>query len=127
MAKTSSVEKQKKRERLVQLKWNKRQELKKIIANMNLSEEERFQARIALNKLSPNSSPVRLKNRCQLTGRSRGYLRKFRMSRLCFRELALMGMIPGIVILVSIAIITTWVCGKSDDEICVTRPFLTSL
>jgi small subunit ribosomal protein S14 len=96
MAKKSSVAKEKKRERLVQLKWNKRQELKKTAADMNLSEEERFNARLSLNKMSPNSSPVRLRNRCQLTGRARGYLRKFKLSRLCFRELALMGMIPGV-------------------------------
>jgi small subunit ribosomal protein S14 len=96
MAKKSSVAKEKKRERLVQLKWNKRQDLKKIAGDMNLSEEDRFNARLSLNKMSPNSSPVRLRNRCQLTGRSRGYLRKFKVSRLCFRELALMGMIPGI-------------------------------
>lgn len=96
MAKTSSIEKQKRRERRVAANWDTRQNLKKIIYNMNISEEERFQARIALNKMSPNTSPVRLKNRCQLTGRPRGYLRKFKMSRLCFRELASMGMIPGV-------------------------------
>jgi small subunit ribosomal protein S14 len=96
MAKKSSVAKEKKRERLVQLKWNKRQELKKTASDMNISEEERSHARLELNKMSPNSSPVRLRNRCQLTGRSRGYLRKFKVSRLCFRELALMGMIPGV-------------------------------
>lgn len=95
MAKKSSVAKQKRREKLVELKWDKRQNLKKIAANMSLSEEERSNARIALDKMSPNTSPVRLRNRCQLTGRSRGFLRKFKVSRLCFRELALMGLIPG--------------------------------
>lgn len=96
MAKKSSVEKQKRRERLVKLKWDKRQELRNKVYNINLSEEEREQARIALNKMPRNSSVVRLRNRCQLTGRARGYLRKFKLSRLSFRELASMGMIPGV-------------------------------
>lgn len=96
MAKRSSIEKQKRRERLVKLKWDKRQELKQRAANLNLTEEEREAARIALNKMPRNSSPVRLRNRCQLTGRCRGYYRKFKVSRLCLRELGLMGMIPGL-------------------------------
>ncbi len=96
MAKKSSVEKQKRRERIVNLKWEKRQDLRKKAANMNLSDEEREEARIALNKMPRDSSPIRLRNRCQLTGRSRGFLRKFKLSRLTFRELASMGMIPGV-------------------------------
>lgn len=96
MAKKSSIQRQKRRERLVKLKWKQRQELKKIIYDMNLSEEERFDARIALNKMKRDSSPIRLRNRCQLTGRSRGFLRKFKVSRLVFRELALAGLIPGV-------------------------------
>jgi small subunit ribosomal protein S14 len=97
MATKTWMAKQKKRERLVQLKWDKRQSLKKIIIDMNKSEEERNAAKIALNKMSPNSSPVRLRSRCQLTGRSRGVLKKFKLSRLCFREMANSGMIPGVV------------------------------
>lgn len=97
MAKKSSIAKQKRRERLVQLKWDKRQELKKIVLDLNKSDEERLAAQNSLNKLPKNSSPVRLRNRCQLTGRSRGYLRKFKLSRLCFRELANLGIIPGVV------------------------------
>lgn len=97
MAKTSSIEKQKRRERTVKLKWNKRKELKEKAANLHLSEEEREAARIALNKMPRDSSPIRLRNRCQLTGRARGYLRKFKVSRLCFRKMALMGLIPGVV------------------------------
>lgn len=96
MATKSSIAKQKRREKLVNLKWEKRQHLKKIILDMNKSEEERQDAKIALNKLPRNSSPVRLRNRCQLTGRARGFLRKFKLSRLCFREMANTGMIPGI-------------------------------
>lgn len=96
MAKKSAVAKQKKRERLVRLKWEKRQELKKTIKDANVDEEEKELARMALNKLTPNSSPIRLRNRCSLTGRPRGYLRKFQLSRITFRELASSGMIPGV-------------------------------
>jgi small subunit ribosomal protein S14 len=97
MATKTWIAKQKKRERLVQLKWDKRQGLKKIILDMNKSEEERHVAKTTLNKMSRNSSPVRLRSRCQLTGRSRGVLKKFKLSRLCFREMALSGLIPGVV------------------------------
>lgn len=97
MAKKSSVARQKKRERLVKLKWDKRQEYKAIILDQNKSDEDRQAAQISLNKLPKNSSPIRLRNRCQLTGRSRGFLRKFKLSRLCFRELANRGLIPGVV------------------------------
>ncbi len=97
MATKSSMAKQRKRERLVKLKWDKRQELKKAILDMNKSDEERLAAKITLNKMPRNSSPVRLRNRCQLTGRARGFLRKFKLSRLCFREMASNGLIPGVV------------------------------
>ncbi len=96
MARTSSIVKQKRRERLVGVKWDKRQELKEKIRNLKTSEEERHQAIIDLNKLPKNSSPTRLRNRCQLTGRCRGYYRKFKLSRLCFREMASQGLIPGV-------------------------------
>lgn len=96
MAKKSSVEKQKRRERIVKLKWDKRQALKAKSRDINISEEERHEARVALNKMPRDSSPIRLRNRCSLTGRPRGFLRKFKLSRLTFRELASMGMIPGV-------------------------------
>ncbi|NGX62803.1 MAG: 30S ribosomal protein S14 [Candidatus Anoxychlamydiales bacterium] len=96
MAKTSSIEKQKRREKLVALKKDKRAELKKIIVDMTKSDEDRMQAVNQLNALPKNSSKVRLRNRCERTGRCRGYLRKFKLSRLCFRELASSGHIPGI-------------------------------
>lgn len=96
MAKKSSVEKQKRRERLVKLKWEKRQELKNRSKDVNLTEEEREQARIALNKMPRDSSPIRLRNRCQLSGRARGFMNKFQLSRIAFRELASFGMIPGV-------------------------------
>lgn len=97
MAKKSSVAKQKKRERMVKNKWEKREQLKKVIYDMNKSVEERLAAVDTLNKMPKNSSSIRLRNRCQLTGRSRGYLRKFKLSRLCFREMANQGLIPGVV------------------------------
>ena len=96
MAKKSSVEREKRREKLVALTWKKRQDLKTTAMNLSLTEEERFVARTALDKLPKNSAPGRLRNRCQLTGRSRGFLRKFKMSRLCFRQLASLGMVPGV-------------------------------
>lgn len=96
MAKRSSIEKQKRREKIVSLKWNKREELRNKAKDMSVSEEERHAARIALNKMPRDSSAVRLRNRCQLTGRSRGFMRKFKLSRLSFRELASFGMIPGV-------------------------------
>lgn len=96
MAKKSSVEKQKRRENTVKRLWDKRQDLKKKSLDMNLSEEDREQARTALNKMPRDSSPIRLRNRCQLTGRPRGFLRKFKLSRLTFREMASIGLIPGV-------------------------------
>lgn len=96
MAKKCSIAKQKRRERLVKSKWDKRQELKKIVMDLTVSDEDKIQAQIALDKLPKNSSPVRLRNRCQITGRARGFLRKFKLSRLCFREMANKGLIPGI-------------------------------
>lgn len=97
MARKAMIEKEKRRERLVSLKRDKREHLKKIIIDMSKVDEERMKAVEELNKMSRNSSKVRLRNRCQLTGRSRGYLRKFKLSRLCFREMASKGLIPGIV------------------------------
>ena len=96
MAKNSVGERQKKREILVKRHWDKRQALKKQAGDLKLSEEERQAARTALNKMPRDTSPVRLRNRCQLTGRPRGYFRKFKVSRLCLREMALFGLIPGV-------------------------------
>lgn len=97
MAKKSSIAKQKKRERMVKNAWEKRKALKETILDMSKNIEDRLAAVDALNKLPKNSSPIRLRNRCQFTGRSRGFLRKFKLSRLCFREFAHQGLIPGIV------------------------------
>ncbi|MBN2479700.1 MAG: 30S ribosomal protein S14 [Parachlamydiales bacterium] len=96
MARKAMVEKEKKRQRLVDSKRDKRAHLKKIIVDMTKSDEERLNAVNELNKLPKNSSKIRLRNRCLLTGRQRGYLRKFKISRLCFREMASAGKIPGI-------------------------------
>ena len=96
MAKKSAIAKQKHREEKVRNSWEKRQRLKKLAIDFSLSEEEREEARRQLNKMSPNTSAVRLRNRCQLTGRPRGNYKKFKISRLCFRELASDGRIPGL-------------------------------
>ena len=96
MAKKSSVEKQKRRERLVKQNWEKRQALRETAANIHLNEEERQKARTALNKMPRDTNQIRLRNRCQLTGRPRGFLRKFKISRLTFREMASAGLIPGV-------------------------------
>ncbi len=96
MAKKSVVNRQNKREIIVKRHWDKRQALKTQAKDMSLSEEERSLARTALNKMPRDGSPVRLRNRCKLTGRPRGVLSRFKVSRLSFRELALMGAIPGV-------------------------------
>lgn len=96
MARKAAIEKQQRREKLVKRDWDKRQQLKKIILDLKTSEEERERAVVKLNKLPRNSSRVRLRNRCLMTGRARGYLRKFKLSRLCFREMASDGYIPGV-------------------------------
>jgi small subunit ribosomal protein S14 len=96
MAKKSAIARQKKREKLVQLKWDKRQELKKLISSPHADEEEKSNAVLALNKMPRDACPVRMRNRCQLTGRPRGYLRKFQFSRITFREFSSQGLIPGI-------------------------------
>ena len=97
MARKAMIEKEKKRAHMSNVKWEKRQELKKIVRNLNVTEEQRLDAMIKLNSLPKNSSPIRRRNRCKMTGRCRGYLRKFQISRLCFREMANDGSIPGVV------------------------------
>ena len=96
MAKRSSIVKQERRERLVNLNREKRQNFKDIVKNPRSSYEERLDAQTKLNEMSPNTSAVRLRNRCQLTGRPRGFLKKFGISRIAFRELASRGLIPGV-------------------------------
>jgi small subunit ribosomal protein S14 len=97
MAKKSSIERNKKRRAMTVRYANKRAELKVIADDLSRSPEERFAARMKLAKLPRNSSKVRVRNRCELTGRPRGVYRKFRMSRIAVRDLASMGRIPGMV------------------------------
>lgn len=96
MAKTSSINKQKRREKLVRRFAAKRAELKRRSNDMSLSPEERQGAREKLASLPRNSSPVRLRTRCMVTGRPRAVYRKFMLSRIAFRELAHKGQLPGI-------------------------------
>lgn len=96
MAKKSSIERNKKRERLVEKYAAKRAELKAIMASPDASDEEFYAAQRKLAKLPRNSSRIRIRNRCAITGRPRAYLRKFRISRIMFRELSQEGKIPGI-------------------------------
>jgi small subunit ribosomal protein S14 len=95
MAKTSSIEKNKRRIALVEKYAVKRASIKAILANPATTDEEFFAAQKALAKLPRDSSPIRVRNRCLLSGRPRAYIRRFRVSRITFRELALNGMIPG--------------------------------
>jgi len=96
MPKTSAIERNKKRIRLVAKYKVVRAELKAILANAASTDEEFFAAQKKLAKLPRNSSAVRVRNRCALSGRPRGYKRKYGVSRLTFRELALAGKIPGV-------------------------------
>jgi small subunit ribosomal protein S14 len=96
MAKKSSIERNKKREHLVEKYAAKRAELKRIMSDPNTSDEDFYAAQRKLTKLPRNSSKIRLRNRCSITGRPRAYLRKFGLSRLTFRELASDGKIPGV-------------------------------
>ena len=97
MAKVSMVEREKKRQRLVAQYAEKRAKLKAVAADDSLPMEERFKARLKLAKLPRNSSPTRLHNRCQVTGRPKAYYRKLKMSRIALRDLASHGEIPGMV------------------------------
>lgn len=97
MAKTSMVEREVKRAKLVKKYAGKRDALKAIISNPKSSPEEVDAAVLKLQKLPRNSSPIRLRNRCKLTGRSHGYYRKFGLGRNKLRETAMRGDIPGLV------------------------------
>ena len=97
MAKTSSIERNKKRERMVKSFADKRSKLKAIAANRKLPVEDRFAATLKLAQLPRNSSRTRIHNRCELTGRPRGYYRKFKLCRIKLRDLASDGKIPGCV------------------------------
>ena len=95
MAKTSSIQRNLKRIKLVKKFFKKREDLKKIIRNKKLPLKERFAAQLKLAKIPRNSARVRIRNRCEITGRPHGVYRKLRISRIALRDLASKGKIPG--------------------------------
>ncbi|MDH3663988.1 MAG: 30S ribosomal protein S14 [Alphaproteobacteria bacterium] len=97
MAKKSAVEKNKNRQKLVDKYADKRAALRSVVRDRDADPEERFEATLALAALPRNGAKTRLRNRCGLTGRPRGYYRKFGLSRIAVRELGSIGQIPGLV------------------------------
>lgn len=97
MAKVSSVERNKKRARMIKQYASRRARLKAIIKDQTTSPEERFGAVLKLAEMPRNSSKIRHRNRCEVTGRSRGVYRKFKLGRVMLRDLASRGQIPGMV------------------------------
>jgi small subunit ribosomal protein S14 len=97
MAKQSSIQKNLNRRNIVKKFNEKRQSLKKQIMKKDLSIEERFKIQSKLNELPRDSSKIRIRNRCKLTGRTRGVYRKFGLSRIKIRELSMSGALPGVV------------------------------
>jgi len=97
MAKKSAVEKNARRRKLADQYAGKRARLKAIAQDKDLSAEDRFNAFLKLAELPRNASPTRIRNRCQVTGRPRGYYRRFKMSRIALRDLASSGAVPGTV------------------------------
>ena len=97
MAKTSAIEKNKRRARLAKKFAGRRARLKAVALDKTVSAEDRFAAQLKLAQLPRNSSPVRVRLRCEMTGRSRAVYRKFRLSRMALRDLATNGQIPGMV------------------------------
>ena len=97
MAKKSSINKNNRRRKMVAQFKSKRAGLLAIANDEAKTLEERFQARLKLAELPRNSSAVRIRNRCEITGRPRGYYRKLRMSRIALRDLGSAGLIPGMV------------------------------
>lgn len=96
MAKKSMIARDAKRARMVARYADKRAELKRRVKDVNLSQEERFAAAQELQQLPRDASPVRMRNRCRITGRPRGYYRKFGLSRNKLREAAMNGEVPGL-------------------------------
>ena len=97
MAKTSAVEKNNRRRKLVASQASKRAALKAVIMNQSLPIEERFKATLKLASLPRDGSKTRVRNRCEVTGRPRAYYRKLKMSRIALRELGNFGRVPGVV------------------------------
>ena len=97
MAKTSAIEKNKRRMKLAKQFSGKRAKLKALSKDQSVSMEERFNAQLKLAELPRNSSPGRVRNRCEFSGRPRGYYRKVKLSRIALRALGNLGQIPGLV------------------------------
>ena len=97
MAKKSSVEKNNRRKRMAKNAAPRREKLKAIIADKSKPMEERFAATLKLAEMPRNSSPTRIRNRCEVTGRPRAFYRKLKMSRIAIREFGAKGLIPGLV------------------------------
>jgi small subunit ribosomal protein S14 len=97
MAKTSMINREIKRQKIAKRCAAKRAELKAKVVDLKLSDEQRWEAQQALQKLPRDASPTRQKNRCSITGRPHGYLRKFGLSRIKLREAAMRGEVPGLV------------------------------
>ncbi|KQZ13259.1 MULTISPECIES: 30S ribosomal protein S14 [unclassified Mesorhizobium] len=97
MAKTSSVEKNNRRRKLVDQYAAKRKALKDIVMDQSKPMEERFRAQLKLAALPRNSAKIRIRNRCEVTGRPRAYYRKLKVSRIALRDLGNNGQIPGLV------------------------------
>ena len=97
MAKKSSIERNDKRARMIKSSSNKRAALKKTLMTKNISFEDRLVAQVKLSEMPRNSSKIRHRNRCGLTGRPRGYYRQFNLSRVALRELGNFGQIPGLI------------------------------
>lgn len=97
MAKVSAVDKNEKRRKLVARYSQRRAELKAIINDRSRPMDERFAAQLKLSQLPRNSSKTRIRNRCEVSGRPRGYYRKLQMSRIALRELGSLGLVPGLV------------------------------
>ena len=96
MAKTSMIERNEKRRKLVKSTANKRAKLKAIIKNKSVPADERFQATLKLAEMPRNGAKIRIRNRCALSGRPRGYYRKLNLSRIALRDLASRGELPGV-------------------------------
>lgn len=97
MAKVSAVEKNRHRRKLVDRHARKRAELKAVVMDRSRPIEERFRATLKLSEMPRNSARVRVRNRCEVSGRPRGYYRKLKMSRIALRELGSLGKVPGVV------------------------------
>ena len=96
MAKTSQIHRDRRRKLLIEKYAERRAELRAKLKDRSVSMEEKLEVQMAFSKLPRNSCPTRLKRRCSLTGRPRGYYRKFGISRIALRELALKGYLPGV-------------------------------